>query len=105
MRFVKEKLQKTIKDLNDKSIVAAYIFGSVADGTAHPDSDIDVLVMINKRGKDTDALVRKLDLKAGLPIMEKTGNNVSFHIYDKDKIEKNKTAWPKIAVEKGIKVY
>jgi len=104
LRYIKDALRNSIKGLDDKSIIGAYIFGSVSEGTAGPDSDIDVLIII-KKGKTTDNIIRKLGSTVGLSILEKTGNGVSFHIYGMTAVERNKPNWLKEAIEKGIKVY
>ena len=43
-------------------IQAAYIFGSVAQGRARPDSDIDVAVLLGRRLPDARALRYRLTL-------------------------------------------
>ncbi len=47
-------------------IQAAYIFGSVAQGRARPDSDIDIAVLLGRRLPDARALRYKLKLAAEL---------------------------------------
>ena len=44
-------------------IQAAYIFGSVAHGRTHPDSDIDIAVLLGRRIPDRRA--RELSAPAG----------------------------------------
>jgi len=83
---------------------AAYIFGSVAEGTARPDSDIDVLVIL-EADYENQSLAARLQSGVGMEILDKTGNCVSFHIYDARALERNSPPWLKDAVDKGIKVY
>lgn len=85
-------------------ITEAYIIGSVADGTAKPESDIDVLI-ISKRSKEKSFLKSLLQDTIGMRILEETGNKVSFHIYDVIALEKNKPSWLFDAIKRGIKVY
>jgi hypothetical protein len=47
-------------------IQAAYIFGSVAQGRARPDSDIDIAVLLGRRIPDTRALRYRLKLTSEL---------------------------------------
>ncbi|MGH9385889.1 MAG: type VII toxin-antitoxin system MntA family adenylyltransferase antitoxin [Vicinamibacterales bacterium] len=47
-------------------IQAAYIFGSVAQGRARPDSDIDIAVLVGRRIPDARALRYRLKLTADL---------------------------------------
>jgi predicted nucleotidyltransferase len=88
----------------DESILDVYLIGSVAEGTAGPESDIDVLI-ISEFGITPEKFVKYLEGILGLKILEKTGNKVSFHVYTRDSVEKNKPHWLKGAIERGIKVY
>ncbi len=84
-------------------ITEVYLIGSVAEGSATSDSDIDVLVLLEEERdipEVTDFLVKGV---AGR-ILDETGNAVSFHIYGKDAIEKNEPPWLRTAIEKGAKV-
>ncbi len=85
-------------------ITAAYIFGSVAEGTSRADSDIDVLV-ISETGQDKEKLAHELQESVGKGISEKVGNFVSFHVYSKKEAESNNPGWLKKAIESGIRVY
>ena len=49
-----------------REIQAAYIFGSVAQGRARPDSDIDVAVLLGRRLSDARALRYRLTLAGEL---------------------------------------
>ena len=49
-----------------RDIQAAYIFGSVAQGRARPDSDIDIAVLLGRRLPDARALRYRLKLAGEL---------------------------------------
>ncbi len=83
-------------------ILGAYIIGSVAEGTAKPESDLDLLIIIED-GHDTE-FIRGLAQERGLEIVKKYGNQPSIHLYTKRDIEKNKPGWLDQAIRKGIKV-
>ncbi|MFH2024165.1 MAG: nucleotidyltransferase domain-containing protein [Candidatus Micrarchaeota archaeon] len=112
LEYVKRTVQSginTISVMNDKLrnqnlIKEAYVIGSVAEQTAKPESDIDVLVIITE-AKQQDKLKQILQETIGMEILEKTGNNVSFHIYTEKNIKNNKPTWLKDAINRGIKVY
>ncbi|MDP2210657.1 MAG: nucleotidyltransferase domain-containing protein [Candidatus Aquicultor sp.] len=44
-----EKIRTSIKDLfvSDENVALAFVFGSIATGKMHPDSDIDVAVLLS----------------------------------------------------------
>lgn len=85
-------------------IRSAYIFGSVADGTSKPESDVDILFIIeNSEGGDRLASIAQTFL--GVRIMEKFGNMASFHIYSEKEVATNKPEWLAQAIRSGIKVY
>jgi len=84
-------------------IQAAYIFGSVAKGMSSPESDIDVLVILESECRDKD-LVEKTGIAIGKDILEATGNMASFHVYYDSAIKRNEPSWLKDAVEGGIRV-
>ncbi|MBI5223954.1 nucleotidyltransferase domain-containing protein [Candidatus Micrarchaeota archaeon] len=91
---------------NVPNIRSTYLFGSVADGTSKPESDIDVLVVLEFRPEKAlmDKLAAIFDQTIGVYVLEKTGNSVSFHIYDQKAVEQNEPSWLKDAIQKGIKV-
>jgi uncharacterized protein len=65
-----ERRATEVLSRTDDSIVAAYLFGSFARGTARPASDIDVAVLLreNEAGRLTDkrfALERELERSLG----------------------------------------
>lgn len=108
---ISKAIEKKIVEINKKSqegvarptIIGAYIFGSVVDGTASPDSDIDVLVIL-ERNWHNEELRKRLGEDIGMNILEKTGNIVSFHIYSKHNVDKNAPPWLEKAVREGIMV-
>ncbi len=83
-------------------ILEAHIIGSVAEGTSKPESDIDVLFIIED-DHDTE-YVRKLAQERGLEVLKKYGNHVSVHLYTKKNIEQNKPKWLNQALRNGITV-
>jgi predicted nucleotidyltransferase/predicted transcriptional regulator with HTH domain len=104
---INEKKQTENAKLGKKlfpRIEAAYIYGSVASGKARPESDIDVLILLEK-DFDNDNLREVLEDKVGKPLMEKTGNFVSFSVYSQEAVHGNEPHWLKTAIEKGIRVY
>jgi predicted nucleotidyltransferase/DNA-binding transcriptional regulator YhcF (GntR family) len=82
-------------------ITGVYLFGSVAEGTATTTSDIDVLIIVEFK---EDMLGEMLNKSIGEKILEQTGNQVSFHIYSAEDVEKNHPQWLKEAIEKGTQV-
>lgn len=105
-----DRQQKQRKDRPEEwvaPIQAVYVFGSVAEGTARPDSDIDVLVLPKEfySAEALEMLKKQLQLGVGAKILEETGNAVSFHVYPWSAYITNKPKWLKNAVDKGIKVY
>jgi predicted nucleotidyltransferase len=83
---------------------SVHIFGSVADGTARPGSDIDVLILLEEN-YSAEHLKEQLQAGLGAKILEETGNPVSFHIYPWSAHVRNNPKWLKDAMDKGIKVY
>jgi predicted nucleotidyltransferase len=83
-------------------ILEAYIIGSVAEGTSKPESDIDVLFVIED-GHDTE-YIRELIHARGVTILEKYGNVLSPHLYCKEDVERNSPKWLRQAIANGIKV-
>ncbi len=58
-----ETLRQYFEDRADPSVFSAYLFGSLAQGTAHSDSDVDVGVLLDRnvmptRAQRSDARVR-----------------------------------------------
>ncbi len=97
----REKNKKNTK--NDYPlIVRVYIIGSVAEGTSKPDSDIDVLFVI-ENDYDTE-YVRELIHARGVTILEKYGNVLSPHLYCEKDVERNTPKWLRQAIANGIKV-
>jgi len=86
------------------TILSAYIIGSVADRTSAPDSDIDILFIIeDSEGKVSLGLISQASL--GERILDRFGNNASFHIYSEKEVAINKPEWLAQAIRTGIKVY
>lgn len=52
----KIKTYKSFKQLGDNHIVLLYLFGSVARGTAHKDSDVDIGVLFDNKTKKNQYL-------------------------------------------------
>jgi len=88
---------------NRPLIREAYIFGSVADGTATPESDVDVLVILDFDCRN-DALKNALQGTVGKKIMEKMGNRVSFHIYSLKAVKEGIPNWLGKSISTGIRV-
>jgi predicted nucleotidyltransferase len=65
----KEELLKIVRSFlnvvrkSGFKVAEAYIFGSMARGTAHPDSDIDVALLIEDLGNSFDAQVKLMHLR------------------------------------------
>ncbi|MBU0527131.1 nucleotidyltransferase domain-containing protein [Candidatus Micrarchaeota archaeon] len=83
-------------------ILRVYIIGSVAEGTSKPDSDIDVLFVI-ENDYDTE-YVKELIHERGVTILEKYGNILSAHLYYEKDVERNNPKWLGQAIANGIKV-
>lgn len=98
-RKTKQRLGKNDPPL----ILDAYIIGSVAEGTSRPDSDIDLLFII----EDNHSMkyIRELLQQRGLAILEKYGNQLSAHLYCQKDVKRNRPSWLRDAIGKGIKVY
>ncbi len=101
--------ETTIRNMRENrrvrpKILAAYIFGSIADGTSTPDSDIDVLLILEEEHRN-DVLRDILREGVGMQILEKTGNKVSFHIYCQKNIDAKEPKWLEKAMAEGIRVY
>lgn len=80
-----EHLKRKISELVRKSPVQkAVIYGSVARGEERPDSDIDLLLIVNKKGKWTDELQDKLREE----ILGLFGNALSIIVCTPDEYKK-----------------
>jgi predicted nucleotidyltransferase len=69
------EIESTVRDLLascEATVVAAYLFGSVARGTAHPGSDVDIAVLLTKEPSTFDelplGLEADLERALGLPV-------------------------------------
>ncbi len=85
------------------SVKEAYIFGSFADETDSPESDIDVLIILDTK-QHIDFWKEMLTKLLGMEILDKLGRKLSFHIYDVKAVEKNEPHWLKDAISKGVRV-
>jgi predicted nucleotidyltransferase len=85
-------------------IKEAYIFGSVADRTSSPKSDIDILLVVDPK-VDRNEFSGMLASTVGMEVYEKIGSMMSFHIYDKNAVIKNNPPWLRRTVREGIKVF
>lgn len=116
LEYIKRVMRDDINTINRASIAyknetkkerptirAAYLFGSVADQTATPESDIDVLILLDFDYRN-DELKKLLIDTIGIKILEKTGNKVSFHVYSIKSTEKNVPNWLSHAIANGIRV-
>jgi predicted nucleotidyltransferase len=60
---MKEIIEKMKSELSkDSKIVAAYLFGSFAEGTSRPDSDIDIALFFDETVDKFQQLERQIDL-------------------------------------------
>jgi len=100
---VGRKTKSHITKKDPALILDAYIIGSVAEGTSRPDSDVDVLLIIED-GKDKEG-VRELARERGLELLERCGNEVSVHLYTQNDVDKNKPSWLRESIRKGIRCY
>lgn len=88
----------------------AYIFGSVIDNTANPESDVDVL-FVPKNVDTKKEIERRVGIvnKICTDFAEEIGNKLSIHIHTKEEIEtKPALHWAKEVLtnpKKGKKVY
>jgi len=82
----------------------AYIFGSVAERTARPESDIDVLLVLDPSG-DRVAFDAMLMGTLGIEVYGKIGSEMQFHTYGRDAVARNKPHWLRKAIMEGIKVF
>jgi predicted nucleotidyltransferase len=67
-RIIIKELKKILVNKFDKDINDVILFGSQLNGTAHKDSDIDVLIILNsdynwKKKKEINNLCYEIDLK------------------------------------------
>jgi len=97
----RDKNKKTEKN-GYPLILRVYIIGSVAEGTSKPDSDIDVLFVI-ENDHDTE-YIKELIHERGVTILEKYGNILSVHLYCENDIKRNTPDWLRQAIANGIKV-
>ncbi len=116
LEYVKKTIKEELENKNKGSatenwennrgkpmITGAYIFGSVVDKTATPESDIDVLILLEFDHKN-EILKKELSNRVGIKILEETGNKISFHVYSIKSLQKNEPQWLQHAINNGIRV-
>lgn len=87
--------------------IDAYIFGSVADKTAKPDSDIDLLILTDEKTKkgvppSDSGIFTMLSAR----VVDSLGNSLAIHLYSYEEVKtRPELHWVKDAIKKGIKVY
>ena len=97
------ELKKVIlKGLKDCGVNGAFIYGSIAPGTEKPESDIDLLVVVNtlKDRKRIGPALEKLEMQC----LKLFGNPLSVHLLDKAEFEAKKGLEVIKAAQKGIKI-
>lgn len=67
---------------NDKRILAAYLFGSRADGSEHQQSDIDIGIMIDYKYENEFKLDDEIELEISIETQLKT-NNIDLVVLNK----------------------
>lgn len=100
---VRRNLESGLAKRGFPTIVEAHIIGSVAEGTSRPDSDIDLLLIVED-GYDKEALRRVIQEDLGIRILEGCGNELSVHIYTKNEADKNKPSWLRKSVMMGMRL-
>ncbi|MBE3588573.1 MAG: nucleotidyltransferase domain-containing protein [Thermoanaerobacteraceae bacterium] len=83
----KEVLRQFIAYLNDvcpKQIRSVILYGSKARGDAHPDSDIDILLLVNDRRKINRDKIYDFIVDAEL----EKGIDISLNIYNADEFNR-----------------
>jgi len=74
IRSILAELNKGLKSLYGRRLVALYLFGSYARGEADPESDIDVLIVLDEVSDyvgevdRTGGLISELSLRHGLSL-------------------------------------
>jgi uncharacterized protein len=93
---IKEPIERALAGIHDK-VQHAFIFGSMAAGTATPSSDIDVMVIGDVR---VGRVQRELD-SAGKDL----GREIHVSVYPLDEWETKRTADPVLqAIDQGPKI-
>lgn len=107
LQLVIDHLEYSMRNMlkhTGENIFEAYIIGSVAEGHARLNSDIDVIILCDSKTKITEdeLLLNKMSEET----IKKTGNELSVQIYTRSEIEKRpELHWVKDAIKKGIRVY
>lgn len=68
--FIKERLKMFLKD----DVASAVVFGSFAKFIPRTDSDVDLLIIVKKKGKDDKAIINRLRMDFAL----KFGHSLSI---------------------------
>ena len=95
--------QMLIEKLTLKSVQKIVLFGSIAQDTEKPDSDIDVFILIkNNDGKDKlETALEKLSMAC----LEKFGNRLSPYVLTEQELRQKKGLEVFAAVNRGIQLY
>ena len=99
-KAITEFVKKAIKAYGDK-IQSITLFGSVARGTARLDSDIDLLVVVEKE----DFLLRRELIGMAFDILLETGQDISVKVLSKDDFETYKSfSFLSNVLSEGVKI-
>ena len=105
--YVQEEVSTTIARALDvlhhrDGVVAVYLFGSQADGTAGPDSDIDLGVFVE--GAEAWNVVKRVDFAVG--IQREAGDRIEPHVFPASSLEHPRPAsFAEYVIEHGVRVY
>lgn len=91
---------------NVEEEITGYVIGSVSEGTAYPESDVDLVIIAHSSIREflrgTPAILNE-EMEN---FYDETGNRLSIQIFTKEEIEKKpELHWVQEAIQKGIKVY
>ena len=82
-------------------IESVTLFGSVARGTARPDSDMDLLVIVDKE----DFRLRRELISIAFDILLETGVDISVKVFSKNDFEARKTfSFFSNVLSEGVKI-
>lgn len=84
----KKILSEFINKVKSKSIYSIILYGSVVKGNIKPESDIDVLIILNKHNK----ILEEKILNAAADISSKSNKTISAVIMDVKEINKEKNS-------------
>ena len=77
---IENQLKESLSEISD--IIIAFIFGSFADGTKHPLSDIDLMIVGHI---EESKLIKKI-----IKLEDKFEREINYHIYSDKEFEKRK---------------